>query len=128
MSEVTIDINGRKYRIACEDGQEEHVRGLAQKFSGYVDQLKDEFREAGDTRLTIMAGITVVDDMSALGERLTELERSLEELRATGLALSDERTALEEEFSSHFAQLAARINDLAARLENTLATADGSKS
>jgi cell division protein ZapA len=127
MSEVTIDINGRKYRIACEDGQEDHVRGLAVQFGAYVDQLKGEFREAGDTRLTIMAGITVVDDLTALQARVDELEQSIGQLMASGAALAEDRQALEEEFSGHCAQLAARINDLAARVEGNVRAADGAE-
>ena len=29
MSQVNVSINGRQYRMACEDGQEDHLRSLA---------------------------------------------------------------------------------------------------
>ena len=32
MPEVNVDINGRKYRMACEEGQEPHLLGLADRF------------------------------------------------------------------------------------------------
>ena len=30
MSQVSVTINGRQFRMACEDGQEDHLTNLAQ--------------------------------------------------------------------------------------------------
>ena len=75
MAEVSVEINGRKYRMACEDGQETHLSSLAVRFNRYIDEYKGTFGEIGDNRLTVMAGIAVVDE-------LVEAERKLNELRA----------------------------------------------
>ena len=29
MPELTVEINGREYQVACDDGQEEHLTKLA---------------------------------------------------------------------------------------------------
>ena len=60
MPEVNVEINGRKYRMACEEGQEPHLIGLADRFNRSIDNLKNAFGEIGDNRLTVMAGIAAI--------------------------------------------------------------------
>ena len=66
MPQVTVTIDGKQYRMACDEGQEEHLIGLAQSFDRYVAHLKESFGEIGDQRLTVMAGIRVMDELSEL--------------------------------------------------------------
>ena len=60
MSQVTVTINGRQFRMACEDGQEGHLMRLAQDLDQRIEKLRGNFGEIGDARLTIMAALTVV--------------------------------------------------------------------
>ncbi len=64
MSHVSVTINGRQFRMACDDGQEEHLLRLAGTVNEKVDALKGSFGEIGDTRLTVMAAIMVADDLA----------------------------------------------------------------
>ena len=41
MAQVTVTIDGKTYRMACDEGQEEHLIDLAQRFDRYVMHLKD---------------------------------------------------------------------------------------
>ncbi|HEX5934512.1 MAG TPA: cell division protein ZapA, partial [Pseudorhizobium sp.] len=61
MAQVTVTIDGKAYRMACEEGQEAHLTDLAGRFDQYVSHLKSQFGEIGDLRLTVMAGIMVMD-------------------------------------------------------------------
>ena len=49
MSQVEITINGRQYRVACEDGQESHLTNLANYFDGKMKSLVEEVGQIGDT-------------------------------------------------------------------------------
>ncbi|TIP15856.1 MAG: cell division protein ZapA, partial [Mesorhizobium sp.] len=69
MAQVTVSIDGKQYRMACDEGQEEHLIDLAERFDRYVMHLKDSFGEIGDQRLTVMAGIMVMDELSELNKR-----------------------------------------------------------
>lgn len=80
MSQISVTINGKTYRMACDEGQENHLIQLSQKFDGYVGQLKGSFGEIGDQRLTIMAGIMVVDELTELQKKMAKLELELEQL------------------------------------------------
>ncbi len=64
MAYVTISIGGRAYRMACDDGQEEHLAGLGEEVDARIDQLRAAFGEIGDQRLSIMAAITIADELS----------------------------------------------------------------
>ena len=66
MSQVTVTIDGKAYRMACEEGQEAHLTELASQFDRYVGHLKGQFGEIGDLRITVMAGIMVMDEMADL--------------------------------------------------------------
>lgn len=55
MSQVSVTINGRQFRMACEDGQEAHLMSLARDLDSRIEGLRAKFGEIGDTRLTVMA-------------------------------------------------------------------------
>lgn len=78
MAQVTVTIDGKAYRMACEEGQEDHLTDLATRFDRYVLHLKDQFGEIGDLRLTVMAGIMITDEVSELTRRVSALETELE--------------------------------------------------
>lgn len=81
MAQVTVTIDGKAYRMACEEGQEDHLIELSSKFDQYVGHLKTQFGEIGDLRITVMAGIMVMDELSELNKRITALEAELGTLR-----------------------------------------------
>ena len=83
MAQVTVTIDGKAYRMACEEGQEEHLIDLAQRFDRYVAHLKDSFGEIGDQRITVMAGIMVMDELAELQKRMRGLESEIATLRKT---------------------------------------------
>ncbi|MDR0252034.1 MAG: cell division protein ZapA [Brucellaceae bacterium] len=81
MATVTVTIDGKAYRMACDEGQEEHLSGLADRLDQYVMHLKGSFGEIGDQRLTVMAGIMVMDELAELQKRMQGLENEAETLR-----------------------------------------------
>ena len=86
MSQVTVTINGRQFRMACEDGQEGHLMRLAGELDQRIDKLRGNFGEIGDARLTIMAALTVSDELADVSTRLKRVENelaSLQEARIT---------------------------------------------
>lgn len=115
MPEVNVEINGRKFRMACEEGQEAHLQSLAERFNRHIDAFKGTFGEIGDNRLTVMAGIAVLDELGEAERTIATLEKSVTELTEAGEALTQELEELEHKF-------ARRINDASRKLES-IATA-----
>jgi cell division protein ZapA len=83
MSQVSVTINGRQFRMACEDGQEGHLMNLARDLDSRIEGLRTKFGEIGDTRLTVMAALTIADSLAETGLRIKRLEDELATLKDT---------------------------------------------
>ena len=81
MSHINVTINGRQYRMACEEGQEVRLLKLAESLETRIQSLRGKFGEIGDARLTVMAALTVCDELVDSGNRIRTMEQELSELR-----------------------------------------------
>jgi len=116
MAQVNVTIAGKSFRMACDDGQEPHLIGLAQRVNAVIDQLRQRFGEIGDQRLTVMAAITMADQSSESERRAKELEAEVTTLREAGMAASAERMSDEAGAAAAIESVAARLESLAHRL------------
>ena len=119
MPEVNVEINGRKYRMACEDGQQGHLIGLAERFNTHVESLKGAVGEIGDNRLTVMAGIAVLDELSEAERKIAALEAQVTELTEAGQEIAEELESTEARFSLKLAQAAKALEGVADTLDQT---------
>jgi cell division protein ZapA len=110
MAQVSVTINGRQYRIACEDGQETHLRRLAEGFDDRISQFRGKFGEIGDARLTVMASIAIADELSEMAQRVRRLEEEI-------AALENVRTAAADRAQATQAAIVAAFNAAAERIE-----------
>ena len=74
-------IAGRQFRLACEDGQEEHLQELAKDIDQRIISLRRKFGEIGDTRLTVMAALMVADEMAETMQKMHRLEEDIAALQ-----------------------------------------------
>lgn len=125
MPEVTVEINGRKYRMACEEGQEQHLMGLAERFNQHIDQFKDGFGEIGDNRLTVMAGIAVMDELLEAERRIAHLKEDIAALTEAGQALTQETEDLERRFTKRLNEVARKVESIATAIDETGAQNSG---
>ena len=110
MPHVNVTINGRQYRMACEDGEEQHLLGLAQDFDRRIDGLRSSFGEIGDSRLVVMAALTIADELSEATRKLQQVEQEAETSQET-------RTAAVERAQATQAAVAAALNAASERIE-----------
>lgn len=115
MPQVAVQINGKTYRMACDEGQEAHLLDLAQRFDKYINQLKGSFGEIGDQRLTVMAGVMVTDELVEMQHKIRDLESELAELR-TGTTSSGDKTGTTSSGDKD-ATMALALNKTAERIE-----------
>lgn len=113
MAHVSVTINGRQYRMACDDGQENHLIWLSGDLDRRIGQLRAQFGEIGDMRLTMMAALTVGDELVEAGKRLRRLEEEL-------AALQDARAVATERAQATQAAVAAALNSAAERIERVI--------
>jgi cell division protein ZapA len=120
MAQVSVTIGGRVYRMACDDGQEDHLMRLARDLDQKLAQLREAFGEIGDTRLAVMAAIMVADEFSESRRRIRALEQEVEGLQETRLAAADRIEASERAGAQTLEKAAERIERLAHALNGGL--------
>jgi cell division protein ZapA len=125
MPEVVVEINDRKYRMACEEGQEAHVMSLAERFNRQVDRFKDGFGEVGDNRLTVMAGIALMDELEEAERKIAALQQNIADLSQAGHELSAESEELERSFAKRLNDVARKIEAIATAIDETGAANTG---
>jgi len=72
MAQVEVTVNGRNYRIACDDGQEDHLIELAGFIDRKVAELVSAVGQVGDARLLVMASLLIADELSETYAALKE--------------------------------------------------------
>ena len=105
MVQVTVQINGRNYEIACDKGQEQHLKLLAEHVNELVDGLVANLGQVGDTRLLVMASLLLADE-------LAEVYAEVDEIRNRNAANNDDKIN-----SDDFETIADRIEKVAEKLE-----------
>ena len=95
MGEITVQIGGRGYPLACRDGEEPHLTELARHLQAKADELHGALGTMSEPRLLLMAGILVADEL-------------FEQRKGNGPPPAD---------LSRFEALAKRVETLAAMLE-----------
>jgi cell division protein ZapA len=102
--------------MACDDGQEDHVIELGQRFEAAIEELRDSVGEVGDQRLMVMAGILMTDRVVDTERRLERLEQELEEFRGGRNEAAARLHKLEQSFVVSLENAAARIERIAERI------------
>lgn len=122
--QITVTINGKSFRMACDDGEEDRLMGLASRFDGWISELKAAFGEIGDQRLTVMAGIMATDQLSEMERKMQRLEAELAEARRQQAAALTDMSQHEQDISRSLNTAAARIENLADGLAKSLRPSD----
>jgi cell division protein ZapA len=120
MAQVSVTINGRQFRMACEDGQEGHLMELARELDSRISGLRAKFGEIGDTRLTVMAAITVADELAEAGLRVKRLEEELAALEGARVAASERNKSAQASIASALSAAAERIEGITKKLNATI--------
>lgn len=120
MAQVSVSIGGRTYRMACDDGQEEHLMKLAGDLDSKINQLREAFGEIGDTRLIVMAAIMVSDEVLEIRRRMRLLEQEVDGFKEARVAAVERLDASERTTAHSLEKVAERIERLAHALNGGL--------
>jgi cell division protein ZapA len=125
MATVNATIAGRQFRLACEDGQEEHLQALAKSIDQRIIDLRAKFGEIGDTRLTVMAALMVADELSEQARKIRLLEEEIAALQDARVVSSDRAKAASAAVVGAFNSAAERIEGITKKLNQTLGNGVG---
>jgi cell division protein ZapA len=119
VSQVNVTINGRQFRMACEDGQEGHLQQLAKDLDDRIVALRGQFGEIGDARLTVMAALMVSDELAETGKKLKRLEADHAALQDVRDAAAERTQATQMAIVAAFTSAAERIEGMAKKLSQS---------
>jgi cell division protein ZapA len=113
---VNVMINGRAYTLACDDGEEEHLRELGAFLDGKVRELSNSVGQVGDARLLLMAGLVVADELSDALGHIEERDKEIATLKTAEEAFRETAQLAEERAAQAVESAAERLEAIAVRL------------
>ena len=116
MGQVTVGVNGRSYTVGCDAGQEDHVAELAAYLDHHVTELREAMGSVGDTRLILLAGLMVADELSETVAKLEKAEARRNSLKGAHEAVVERTDDFEEKAVEAIDAVTARVQELAERL------------
>ena len=119
MAHVSVTINSRQYRMACDDGQEHHLARLAHDLDQRITNLRGTFGEIGDMRLTVMAALILIDELSEARQRMHRIETEFAGLQQVRAAAADRSEAVEADLAVAFYSAAERVEKMVRLLGQT---------
>jgi cell division protein ZapA len=115
MAGVTVKIHGRDYRVACDDGQEDHVKKLARELDERVSGLAKQAGAVQETQLLVLTSLILTDELQDTRIELTKLRCQME-----NTSQSHERNKMvemEKILSNTINEIAGRIEKIAGQIE-----------
>lgn len=117
---VNISLNGRSYEMACGEGQEAHLRGLAAKVSERMNQLVKANGQIDEARLLVMASILLAEDLSVEAsahaqtkQRLVNAQHAVERSAESGGSMEKATSYIADVFDD----ISNRLEKVADRIE-----------
>ncbi|KAA0683411.1 cell division protein ZapA [Roseomonas genomospecies 6] len=102
MAQVDIEVNGRAYRVFCQDGQEARLRELAAFVDAKLKQVTGGGKSGSEAQMLVLTAIVMADEMQDV---------------MAGRGLASLSTVSEAEMAAAVDNVALRIEEVAARLE-----------
>jgi cell division protein ZapA len=113
---VNVMVNGRAYTIACDDGEEDHLRALAATVDAKAREVLSSVGLVGDTRLLLMAALLMADEYHAAVTKLESTAKVANDLSSSRGALENQAMDAESRAADALELAAKQVEDIAARL------------
>jgi cell division protein ZapA len=113
---VNVMVNQRAYTIACDEGEEEHLRHLAGHVDAKVRDLLASVGQVGEPRLLLMAALLIADEYFDSVTLLEKRAREIDELNGTRDEMRERMAGTERKAALVLEAAAKRVEDIAARL------------
>ncbi|MBY5989008.1 Cell division protein ZapA [Roseovarius sp. THAF27] len=126
MPEVEIEIGGRTFEVACQDGEEHYLHAAAKMLDEEASVLSAQIGRIPETRMLLMAGLMLADKTAGVQDKLREAEDKMAEKEAELDQLRNapqpepervEVAVIPEQVTESLAEIAARAESLADQIE-----------
>mgnify|MGYP002622508183 FL=1 len=126
MPEVTIDIGGRPFNVACQEGEEHFLHAAAGLLDNEARTLMDQIGRLPESRMLLMAGLMLADktagtqdQIKGMENKIAQQEAWIEELQSRPSPEPEkvQVAVIPDEVTQTLAELAARAEALAEAAE-----------
>lgn len=114
---VNVMVNGRAYTIACDEGEEEHLKALAADVDSKVQELLGSVGQVGDQRLILMAALLLADELYLAKGKLDNTQNELLSERNARAELTGKLEKSEGVAADILENAIARIEAITAKLK-----------
>ena len=90
MSEVEINVGGRKYSIACNPGEESDVLAASEELNKEAENMINAIGKVPDVKLLLMAGLMVSGRLKTIEKELLTKNNEILQLNTASLTLKDQ--------------------------------------
>ena len=132
MPEVPIQIGGRTFNVACQEGEEHFLHSAANLLGNEAKSLMDQIGRLPESRMLLMAGLMLADkhagsedQMKQMEDKVAQQEAWIEELQNRPKPEPErmEVAVIPDQVTESLAELAARAEALATAAEEKLRAA-----
>jgi cell division protein ZapA len=117
MPDIDITIGGRTFQVSCQDGEEHFLRGAAQMLDAEAQPLVTQLGRLPESRLLLMAGLLLADKTAAVEDENRALKAQIAGAKSGGDKDRVEVPVIPRLIVDNLAEIAARAEALAARVE-----------
>jgi cell division protein ZapA len=118
MSTMNINVYGRDYAIACDDGEEAHLSKLTQMVNHRVTELLGQMGRAPEHTMLIYTALMLADELLDVTRAYKKLEASTKAPSAPVAAVDNDRVVeIESAMAGNLSELAEQMELLADKLE-----------
>ena len=82
MPEVTIDIGGRPFNVACQEGEEHFLQAAAGLLDNEAKSLMDQIGRLPESRMLLMAGLMLADKTAGTDDQIKTMENKIAQQEA----------------------------------------------
>ena len=90
MSEVEINVGGRKYAISCNSGEESDVLAASEELNKEAENMINAIGKVPDVKLLLMAGLMVSGRLKTIEKELLTKNKQIWELNKVSITLKDQ--------------------------------------
>ncbi|MCA3595646.1 MAG: cell division protein ZapA [Methylobacterium sp.] len=116
MAQISVTIDGKQFRMACEDGQEAHLLALAADVDHRIKAMRQNFGDIGDLRLAVMASLMLADEASEERRKANAAAEAVAASRAAVQNASQLGNRREAEIAQAITSLSERVERIARAL------------
>ena len=113
---VNVMVNGRAYTIACDEGEEDHLKELASHVDAKAREVLGSVGQVGDQRMLLMAALLIADEHHDLTAKVAAGAQTVSQSSGEKHTLHLRAEEAESAAADALESAAKRLEDIAARL------------